>query len=208
MKKPQHTSALCRLPVIASLAFAGITAVAQAPAGTAENPTMPLSCWSVVPCPSGTICGPGGGLGMSQKRGPAQPVGLASGGAYSPLRFDFPPRPRQVNFNYQVADLRMLSPTTLSGIIVTSATATLYRGGRLTDEVAEQASVNFASGSLPAVQRVGQFPLSPSTTGGHWILTLNVKGNVAAGRPKGARVPASFMAVCDVPVNIQQWVNQ
>ena len=76
------------------------------------------------------------------------------------------------------------------------------------NDVAEQTRFNFASGSLPVLQHVGQFPLSPSTTGGHWILTLNVKGNVAAGRPKGARAPASFMAVCDVPVNIQQWVNQ
>jgi len=209
MKKPQTTSALRRLPVIAGLAFAGITAVAQAPAGTAENPTRPLNCWSVVPCPPGTICGPGSGLGMSQKRGPALPVGLVSGGAFSPLRFDIPRTPRQINFNYQVADLRMLAPSNLSGIVVTSATATLYRGGMLTDAVAEQRRFNFASGSLPSLQQVGQFPLIPSTTGGFWVLSLDVQGNVASGRPpKGGRVPASFLTACNLPVNVQQWVNQ
>lgn len=208
MKKHPSTRALRRLSVIVGLAFAGITAVAQAPAGTAENPTAPMNCWPVVPCPPGTICGPGGGLGMSQKRGTTLPVGLASGGAYSSLVASGMPPIRRIDDNYQVPDLRLLAPTNLSGIVVTSATATLYRGGLLTDAVAEQASFNFASGSLPAVQHVGQFPLSPSTTGGHWILTLQVQGNVAASRPKGARVPASFLAVCDVPVTIQQWVRQ
>ena len=148
MKKHPSTRALRRLSVIVGLAFAGITAVAQAPAGTAENPTAPMNCWPVVPCPPGTICGPGGGLGMSQKRGTTLPVGLASGGAYSSLVASGMPPIRRIDDNYQVPDLRLLAPTNLSGIVVTSATATLYRGGLLTDAVAEQASFNFASGSL------------------------------------------------------------
>ena len=208
MKHPHTSRALRRLPVIASLAFAGITAVAQAPAGTAENPSSPLNCWPLQPCPPGTLCGPGGGLGMSQKLGPALPVGLVSGGAFSSLTGSGLPPIRRIDDNWQVADLRMLAPSALSGMVVTSAKTTLYRGSLLINDVADQASFNFASGSLPALQYVGQIPLSPSTTGGYWLLSLEVQGNVAASRPKGARVPANFQVVCQLPVTVQQWVNQ
>ena len=209
MKKPRNTSALRGLPVIASLAFAGITAVAQAPAGTATNPTATLQCWQMVPfvCPPGTICGPGGGLGMGQAQGGALPPGVAVfGAAFSPLSIELPRTARQINFNYQVADLRLLAPGKLRNINITSAAVTLYRGGQLIDTAVQQSSFMFAKGSLPALQQVGQTLLSPTTSSAVWLLAFDVKGNMPAPLwpPGSASKAASFRVGCNMPLTVLQ----
>ncbi len=213
MKKPKNTSVLRRLPVIASLAFAGVTAVAQAPAGTATNPTAALQCWQMVPfvCPAGTICGPGGGLGMGQVQGGALPSGVAVfGGAFSPLGADMPGTPRQINFNYQAADLRLLAPGNLRNINVTSATVTLYRGGQLIDTAVQQSSFVFAKGSLPSLQKVGQTPLSPTISSAVWLLAFDVKGNMPAllWPPGSVSKAASFRVGCNMPLTVLQLTTQ
>jgi hypothetical protein len=199
--------------MLACVAATAAGASAQAPAaGTPGNPSASLNCWELVPiapCPPGTICGPGGGLGMSQVLGNAKPPGLVAGGAYSPLLSGpIGTSPRVINNNLSVTDLRQLAPAALSGMQVTSMTSTIYRGGLLTDAVGQQLRIDFASGSLPAVAQVGQFPLSPSLQGGNWLLTLDVQGRKPASWPKIATVAANFRVACTLPVFVEQRVLQ
>lgn len=209
MKHALCTAASPRLALLAGLAGAACAAVAQAPAGTYANPTAALACWALVPCPPGLICGPGGGVGMNQKMGLRLPDGLVSGGAYSPLSIDIPRTPQQINNNLQVVDLRMLAPSELSAIRVSSMSSTIYRGARLTDPVAQQLRVDFTAGSLPAVSQTARFPLSPSVQGGAWLLTMNVQGSVPSPKIKTpGGTPASFNVACTLPVTVEQWSTQ
>lgn len=195
-----------RLALAASLAMAGMAATAQAPAGTPENPTAPLNCWAL-PCPPGFACGPGSS-NMTQ----ILAFGLVNGGAYSPLAGDpLPNSPRQINNNLQVADLRSLAPLSLHDIRVSSAISTIYRGPNALSPVAQQLRSNFAPGSLPSVNQVAKFPLSPTKVGGDWLLTLDVSGTVPRKKlygTFGSTVPANFSVACTLPVIVPSWTTQ
>lgn len=198
---------LSRRLLLACVAATAAAASAQAPAaGTPGNPMAPLQCWELLPCPAGAICGPRV-VGMSQKLGNSLPAGAVQGGAYSPL-LSGPTgmSPRVINNNLSVPDLRVLAPSTLSAMQVSAVTSTIYRGGLLTDVVGQQLRVDFASGSLPAVAQVAQFPLSPSVQGGNWLLTLDVQGSRRALWPKTGFVAASFRVACTLPVFVEQRV--
>lgn len=201
---------LPRRLLLACVAATAAGASAQAPAaGTPGNPSAPLQCWELLPCPPGTICGPGGGMGMSQKLGNAMPAGVVKGGAYSPLlNGPVGMSPRVINNNLSVVDLRMLAPAALSAIQVSSMTSTIYRGGLLTADVGQQLRIDFASGSLPAVAQVAQFPLAPSVQGGNWLLTMDVQGRIPAWWPKKGTVAASFRVACTLPVFVEQFQTQ
>ncbi len=146
---------------------------------------------------------------MSQKLGDATPAGVVQGGAYSPL-LSGPTgtSPRVINNNLAVTDLRMLAPADLSAIQISSMTSTIYRGGLLTAEVGQQLRIDFASGSLPAVAQVAQFPLSPSVQGGNWLLTMDVQGRLPATSRKAPSVAASFRLACRLPVFVEQFQTQ
>ena len=201
---------LARRLLLAAVASTAAGVCAQTPAaGTPGNPSAPLQCWELLPCPAGTSCGPSG-VGMSQKLGGALPAaGVVQGGAYSPLLSGpVGTSPRVINNNLAVADLRMLAPAVLSAIKISSMTSTIYRGGLLTNDVGQQLRIDFASGSLPAVAQVAQFPLAPSVQGGNWLLTMDVQGRIPAWWPKKGTVAASFRVACSLPVFVEQFQTQ
>ncbi|MCV2356863.1 hypothetical protein LNV09_22200 [Paucibacter sp. B2R-40] len=210
MKPALRIRTLTRRLLLAGITTTAAGVSAQVPAaGTGGNPTAPLDCWHVVPaaaCPPGPPCtGSGGGLGMSQKRGDALPPGLVAGGAFAPLLYGpTGTSMRMINNNLAVADLRMLAPLALNGIQVNRVISTIYRGSMLYDTVGQQLQISFASGSLPAVSQVAQFPLSPSVQGGNWLLALDVQGRIVPREPAAPAVAASFRIACTLPVIVQQ----